>query len=102
MFAIGEVDFASVGRPSGRCGPAFSVCHQLDAAAVRFHDEDLVGGIAISSESDPRAIRRPRGPTLEGRVIGEVARIRTVGISDEDLGVHFADHSAKRDPRSIG
>src|SRR3954468_11630113 len=52
-------------------------------ASVRAHEVDLPddsGPAAVRGEGDPLAVRRPRGPSVEGGVAGEIPLVRAVQV----------------------
>src|ERR1043165_528336 len=99
--AIREEDSLAVARPAWLGGASLGIGKQAYVRAVRVHDMDLVVGPAVRGKRDLRAVGRPRRPSVEGHVVGEILVSCSVSVGDKDFRIHVADHAAKDDLRSV-
>src|SRR4051794_26542392 len=99
--AVGEIDRLAVWGPLRGGAAPFGVGDQLYVGAVGIHDEDLVARVAVAGEDDASAVGRPFGPSIEGRMIGEVADVLAVRVHHEHLAV-VVEELAKSDSAPIG
>ena len=74
--AIGKIDGFAVRRSARRCSAAFRIRNQPWIGAIGIHHKYLIAmATAVRGERDLRAVRRPRRPAVEERVVCKVARI---------------------------
>src|SRR4051812_26782602 len=97
LFTYRKEDVLAVSGPlrSGRA--AFVVGHFPDLTAIRIHGVDFVTASSVRGERDLGAVRRPGRPSVEGRVVGQIARLAAIAVRKKNFGIILAHHSAEGD-----
>jgi len=62
-----------------------------EPAAVGANRPDLVGAVAIRIEREFATVRRPGGPAIASRVVGETAQFGAINAADEQVFLLFAE-----------
>ena len=107
-----EIGFWALAAMRGSKISYSGVCNQLrvaagsfrdrvEATAVRFYGENIVGIRAIGIERDFIAVRRKRAEPIAKGIVGQPAQVRPVRPDDEDVFLMFAN-VPQRKPVSIG
>ena len=73
MSAISEVDCFAVAGPPRGSSAALRISDKPYVPATWAHDVNLIRRFAVGGEGNPFTIRRPGRPTVESRIVGDVA-----------------------------
>ena len=83
----GECDLSAIRRPRWLPSESDAVGQLNDAGSVGIHQIELCLAVAIACKGDFRAVRRPRGGEVRGRMVREIGGATTGNIDHQDLAV---------------